>query len=256
MKADHRKELQTNLLADRMGRLVQGIKAGPRSSSAFAWVIAVLVVALLAGWYWAGYQNARQSEEWVRLLNDPRSEGRDSAAYYGGVARQTPGSLAGRTARFQQARALLNRGLMTFFSPDVHGQAVQDLDNAGELYRRLLGECQANAVLEQEALLAAGKIEETLCNEPDRKDPNNKDSDKKLGSLDRALAFYQRLVASYPDSYEAKLAQKRVDELNDATTRSRMEEFYAKLAQYVKKPEPPAQPDLGAQIPPPAPPTP
>jgi hypothetical protein len=251
MKADHRKELQTNLLADRMGRLVQEIKAGPRSSSAFAWVIAVLVVVVLAGWYWAGYQNARQSEEWVRLLNDPRSEGRDSAAYYGGVARQTPGSLAGRTARFQQARALLNRGLMTFFSPDVHGQAVQDLANAGELYRRLLGECQGNAVLEQEALLAAGKIEETLSGEPDRDNP-----DKKLGSLDRALAFYQRLTGSYPDSYEAKLAQKRIEELNDGATRSRMAEFYAKLAQYVKKPEPPVPPISGTQIPPPAPPTP
>lgn len=248
MKAEHRKELQTNLLADRMGRLVQGIKAGPRSSSAFAWVIAVLALVVLAGWYWAGYQNARQSEDWVRLLNDPRTEGRDPAAYYGGIARQTPGSLAGRTARFQEARALLNRGLTTFFTPDVHGQAVQDLDNAGKLYRRLLGECQGNAVLEQEALLAAGKVEETLSAEPDRDNP-----DQKLGSLDRALAFYRRLADTYPDSYEAELAKKRIDELNDGTTRARMEEFYAKLAQFVKKPEPPPPSTPGTPPPPPAP---
>ncbi len=247
MKAEHRKELQTNLLADRMGRLVQGIKAGPRSSSAFAWVIAVLALVVLAGWYWAGYQNARQSEEWVRLLNDPRTEGRDAAAYYGSVARQSPGSLAGRTARFQQARALLSRGLTAFFSPEVHGQAVQDLDNAGKLYRQLLGECQGNAVLEQEALLAAGKVEETLSGEPDHDNP-----DQKLGSLDRALAFYRRLADSYPDSYEAKLAQKRIDELNDGTTRARIEEFYTKLAQYTKKPEPSPQANPGTQTPPPA----
>jgi hypothetical protein len=251
MKAEHRKELQTNLLADRMGRLVQGIKAGPRSSSAFAWVTAVLVVIVVVGYYLARIQNARQSAEWIRLLHAPSMEARDPAAYYASVARQSAGTLPGRTARFQEARILLNRGLTTYYSSATHGQAVKDLRDAGKLYQDLLGESQGNAVLEQEALLGAARVEETLSAEPN---PDNPDA--KLGSLDRALTYYQRLADNYPKSTEGETAKKRVEDLTDAATKARMEEFYAKLAGSLKKPESTPLLEPGGQIPPPLPPTP
>lgn len=243
MKADHRKELQTNLLADRMGRLVQGIKAGPQSSSAFAWVLGGLTLVAVVGWYWAGSHGARQSEDWVRLLNDSNRDPRG----YAEIARQSPGTLPARTARFQQARSLLNLGLTTFYFPGSHGQAVKNLNDAGKAYRELLGECQGNAILEQEALLGAAKVEETLSSTPN---PDN--SDVKLGSLDKALTFYQRLADNYPDSFEGKQAQKRVEELKDSATRSRIEEFYAKLSDNLKKQGDFSHPDLGGQAPPPA----
>src|SRR5437762_12584 len=47
MKAEHRKELQTNVLADRMGRLLQRAKGRPKRSTvltAFLVVLAILAV--------------------------------------------------------------------------------------------------------------------------------------------------------------------------------------------------------------------
>ncbi len=244
MKAEHRKELQTNLLADRMGRLVQGIKAGPRASSAFAWVIAALVVIVVVGYYFAARRNAQQSEQWARLLNEPGMDSRDHASYYAGLARQNPGTLAGRTARFQEARILLNRGLTTYYAPGAHGQAVKDLRDAGKLYQELLGESQGSDVLKQEALLGAAKVEETLSAEPNPDKP-----EEKLGSLDRALTFYQRLADNYPNSSDGERAKKRVEELTNQETRARMEDFYTKLAGSLKKPESAPHPESGNPIP-------
>ena len=45
MKAEHRRELQTNALADRMGRVVQRIKAPPDRRS-LLWIIAAVAVVI------------------------------------------------------------------------------------------------------------------------------------------------------------------------------------------------------------------
>ncbi len=51
MKAEHRKELQTNYLADRMGRLMQGMKAGPQNTGSMViWGEAATPVSTTAGW--------------------------------------------------------------------------------------------------------------------------------------------------------------------------------------------------------------
>src|SRR5947209_5443825 len=54
MKAEHRKELQTNTLADNLGRMIQG----GRNLSRRTVLIAVVVVGLLLGyWMWRAIQN-------------------------------------------------------------------------------------------------------------------------------------------------------------------------------------------------------
>src|SRR5438132_9452135 len=70
MKAEHRKELQTNFLADRMGRLMQGMKAGPQTSgSVVIWVLAALTIGTIVAWYVAG-MNSNRSPLWVRFEKD------------------------------------------------------------------------------------------------------------------------------------------------------------------------------------------
>ena len=51
MKAEHRRELNTNALADRMGRLVQGMKQPSQGGSVVLWVIGAVAIFCLGGWY-------------------------------------------------------------------------------------------------------------------------------------------------------------------------------------------------------------
>src|SRR5438128_2541081 len=44
MKAEHRKELETNILADKMGKFITGAKTGPSRGSVRYLVIAAVVV--------------------------------------------------------------------------------------------------------------------------------------------------------------------------------------------------------------------
>src|SRR5438270_731981 len=50
MKAAHRKVLETNALADRMGRLLDNVKSGPKSASVVAWIFVILALVLFAAW--------------------------------------------------------------------------------------------------------------------------------------------------------------------------------------------------------------
>src|SRR5439155_19574769 len=113
MKAEHRKELQTNFLADRMGRLMQGMKAGPKTSgSVVIGVLAALTIGTIVAWYVAG-MNSNRSPLWVRFEKD--SADRDLEGLRS-LAISNPGTLPARAARFQRARVSLQEGLANLYS--------------------------------------------------------------------------------------------------------------------------------------------
>src|SRR6516164_3425961 len=70
MKAEHRKELHTNLLADSMGKLVQKVKSPTSTRAVVLWVIVGLVVATVGFWL---YSVNRASDTagalWIKLDN-------------------------------------------------------------------------------------------------------------------------------------------------------------------------------------------
>src|SRR5207249_11156878 len=70
MKAGHRKELQTNMLADSMGRLLQEIRARPQSASIVLWVLGVLAVVIVVVWYFTAGASKTRSALWVQLEAD------------------------------------------------------------------------------------------------------------------------------------------------------------------------------------------
>jgi tetratricopeptide (TPR) repeat protein len=76
-------------------------------------------------------------------------------------------------------------------------RAADDLRKADELYQKLADESSDRPLLEQEALLGAGRASESL------------------GDFDRARKLYTRLVEKYPDSARGQTAQKRLAQLND-----------------------------------------
>ena len=67
MKAEHRKELETNILADRMGNLIQKMKGGPKRRSIVYVVVALLLcgVAFIVYQYWTS--DTGDTLRWVLL---------------------------------------------------------------------------------------------------------------------------------------------------------------------------------------------
>jgi hypothetical protein len=218
MKAEHRKELQTNVLADRMGRLVQGMRSGGQSTSAVAWFLIVLAVGVFLAWYFASGPSA-QSAAWVKLYEDTNPEDLENAA------KSEPGTLPWRTAQFQQARIALQEGLENIYS-ERRSTAIKDLVNARRLYEELRPQCVDAPLLVQETLLGEAKAEEGLVGVP--KDDNSREG---LGDLNRALGLYQQYLQALektdPDSPLYQSVRQHVEELQKDP--KKVEEFYANM---------------------------
>src|SRR5262249_36893318 len=76
MKAEHRKELQTNALADRIGRFFTGLRSPGRSNSLFFWVVIILLGGgVIVAWLLIqGKSKAARSEMLVTMDNLPSQE--------------------------------------------------------------------------------------------------------------------------------------------------------------------------------------
>jgi hypothetical protein len=210
MKAEHRKELQTNALADFLGRLIVGYREGFKIRPSHTLLLIVggivlVLVAVISISLYRGSVSRGRSAEWVRL--DEASTLKDLE----GIAAKSSGDAATRVARFQLARVYLRRGMENFCSTadDGRKEAIENLNEAARLYGDLAAESKDNAVLVQEALLGVGKAKEAL------------------NELDDALAAYQDLVKRYPNSVNGKAAAERVKKLSD--NKEQVSAFYKEL---------------------------
>jgi tetratricopeptide (TPR) repeat protein len=192
MKAEHRKELMTNTLAQTLEHTVQRFKEGPSKNTVLVVVLVVLGVVLFLVWHWFA-ENAREADSarWVQwdsmvapvqlenFLKEKNVEGTEQALLTG----------------YLEARRRLYDGVQDLgFNSKT---ATDDLIKARDLYEKLSKESSKQPVLEQEALLGAGRACESL------------------GDYDRARGFYDNLVKKYPDSARGQTAQKRLAQLND-----------------------------------------
>jgi hypothetical protein len=222
MKAEHRKELQTNYLADRMGRLMQGMKVGPQSTgSVVIWVLAALTIGTVVAWYVAG-ANSNRSPLWVRFETESAQNDLEGLR---SLATNNPGTLPARAARLQRARVSLQEGLAGLYS-NQREAAVSQVKQAGLLYIDLAQECTDDPILAPQALMGAAKAEEALAGLPNADDPADS-----LGSIDEALKYYHRLTKNYPNSFLAKSAQERIDKLEK--DREDADKFYQEMRKLV-----------------------
>lgn len=220
MKAEHRKELQTNLLADRLGKLAKGIQS-PQSTPIALWVLGLLAVAVLVGWYFSTGTSKANSQLWADLEEDTYNKDLIAAEdSFKKLSQDSPRTMPGRTARFQRARLLLPSGLEELGSSQ-RDFAAKRVGEARSLYRQLSGECPDEPLLAQEALMGAAKAEEALAGVS--KDDKPEEAE---GSLDEALKLYRQLADKYPDSYLGKKAKERVRLLVDNKTRPEIQSFY------------------------------
>jgi hypothetical protein len=221
MKAEHRKELQTNVLADRMGRLVQEVKTGSTTKSAIVWFIAGLALVTLIGWYIATQTGARGGSAWVSFNNSEMSPGALES-----ISQANPGTMAARTARYQRARLLLRSGLNSIYanvgaSPAISAQsdAARALVDARRLFNEMTSECSEDPVLQQEAMISAAKAEEALAGVA-----RDGDAKQSVGDLDTAQKLYARLAEKYPETEYGKQAAERSKALADH--RAEIADFY------------------------------
>lgn len=232
MKAEHRKELHTNLLADRLGKLVQGVKAGPSSSSLVIWIgLGLIVVTFIVWRVYSTKAMEDRSGMWVRMdeaLHDEtgmQGKLRDLAANH----RRT---LPGRIARFQIARRNLQDGVRMLPSEMLRDEAVKKLEGARTEYAELAGETGDDAVLGAEALMGRARAEEALAGVPQAEDPK-----QGRGDLKAALDAYRAVEKKFPNSAEAQTAKERIKIYEDEKKFEALKSFYEKLRdEFGKKP--------------------
>jgi hypothetical protein len=223
MKAEHRKELERNVLRERMGHVAETLKQKPTSGAYVVVGVILLVVALFWAWKYYSISSARNtSERWTRL-----DEIRNVADLPPFVEKNA-GTAAARTARFEEARYRLQHGVGNLGSPTQHDSAVDDLKTARSVYEELAPISRDVPVLAQEAMMGRAKAEEALSATPN---PENKA--EMLGSLDRAVELYNQLKDAYPDTFQAKAAEARVKDLTDK--RDKVQAFYAELNKQASK---------------------
>jgi hypothetical protein len=210
MKAEHRKELETNILADRVGHLIQRIKHRPQRR-AFLYVIAGLIIAVgLFIFYNMRKTSAAEASERWRWLEDGYKP------YIDKLKAEYKETNEGKAARFHYAwLAAWDEGLTWVGADPV--RAFSDLDVAHSYYSGLKEDCAGDPVWEPEALYALAVIEEARA---------LRAKDRSV-HLDRAKGMYRRLADQHKDSAHGKSARKRAKLLEDKS--KEVAEFYADL---------------------------
>jgi hypothetical protein len=196
MKAEHRKELQTNILADRMGRMVQGLKERPKKRI-FLYVVLgfAVVVGVLIFTRFRGTAALEESDRWSWLEDGFQPEMDKLREEY----RETN---AGKAARFQYAwLAIWDVGEKILGGEPVKG--LGDLEVAENYYLKLRKDCEGDPIWEPEALYGLAVIEET-------KAIRRKDRDKHLAE---ALKMYKNIADKHKASARGKLAAQRAEAL-------------------------------------------
>src|SRR5262245_27799992 len=68
MKAEHRKELETNALAEGMGRMIRGMRERPQRRGVVIWAGVIVVLLGLGIWWWYDrIQRDIYAEGWAKL---------------------------------------------------------------------------------------------------------------------------------------------------------------------------------------------
>jgi len=209
MKAEHRKELETNTLADKMGHMVQRVKTGRRST----YLIYVLVAGALVVGLWFLYvtvnsNRVERSNQW--LLFDDGSD-KNLAE----LASKEKDTAAGKAARLQRAWfAFWELGTKRIGSTPA--EALHNIEGASTAYKKLMEDCVDDPLYEPQAMLGYAVCTETKAI-------------MEKSFLDDAAKSYKAVLDKYPETTEGKFAKDRLSQLNDKVQRAEIETVYEDL---------------------------
>jgi tetratricopeptide (TPR) repeat protein len=190
MKAEHRKELETNKLADKIGQTIQSFKEGPsRNAIIYGSVVAVAVLLFVVYRWVSANASATASARWMAW--DQLSTREDAERF----AKDNVDNEQGRLARFELARLDLVSGVTKLDNTFQKADAIKELRRSADAYKKLADESGNAPLLAQEALMNAGKAHESL------------------GEYDKAKELYGKLARDYPQSINGKNAAEQVKAL-------------------------------------------
>ena len=225
MKAEQRKELETNTLADKMGLVVQRVKGSPRRTFMTYLIVTVVTLAVLwLGWRWWTSKDLERSEQWLRFY--------DGAGHHIDTLAKEKDSYASKAARFQDAwMAYWDLGIKMLATEK--GSAIASLKLSAKLYGDLAEECKDDPVFEPQALLGrAAAVESLSVLEPDL--------------LKKAQDLYKELtsIEKYDKHAEVKFARERLKIMDDETSRKELSNTYRLLQGLLDIRDPAAQPNI------------
>lgn len=214
MKAEQRKELETNTLADKMGQMMQRVQTSPRRTYMTYGLIALAIaVAAFLGWRWWQQDVVERSAQWV--------------IFYDGAGMQMEGlgqlkeanPNVSKAARFQLAWTNYWNFGIKMLGTDKNGSILRLRDAAKE-YGALAEECKddSNKLFLLQALLGRAVCTETLAVED-------------TGNLKKATEYYEEIVKDFDkEKYaEAKYASERLEILKDERKRNDLAASYSQL---------------------------
>lgn len=207
MKAEERKALETNALADQLGRAMEGLKQPPPRSLLVYLIGAVVIVALVLTFRWF-YQasTSTESHRWVQIDEAVFPEQLTTLQQDAELAKSRQVSFL----QLKEARLKLTQGLRELGSTPKEAQ--QQLTAAAELYVKLAKELARQPLLHQEALSGAAKANEAL------------------GELTEAIRLYKQLVDEYPSSALGQDARASIARLESDAGRRTATELARALA--------------------------
>ena len=164
MKAQQRKQLEKNELADRLVRWWRGDPEHKSKSSPIWWavlgLIALAVILYVAWHYYSQSALGKRSAAWADV--DLATENSRLEE----LAEANRGTEPAWAAKAQLARAALQKGLDELGSEVLRSGAVANIEKARDWYGQLAKDATGDVELQREAALGMAKAEEALIGIP------------------------------------------------------------------------------------------
>lgn len=161
MKAEERKKLETNALADALGHALDRAKQGPSRST--VWVLVFIGLAVLLWFTWSYFASSAAESASARWAQLDRLAGFAELEQF---AKQNKDDNQGKVAQLKMALILLKDGLLFFQAPDetARKRARSNLEEAAKLFDTVAEKSGKLPDVQRQALLGAGKAYEALQN--------------------------------------------------------------------------------------------
>ncbi len=215
MKTERRHELQTNVLADYLGKHLQRIKPYSRHISLGALLI---FAAILAGLYFSNKRAAEMGAGWSDFLAAFSATDPDALEE---VANLHDGSTAGLWARLSAGEIKVAMGTGQLFTS--RKEAEESLEDAREHFEAVEEEAGGYPQLVERARFGLAQVHESLSD------------------TEKAQKYYDKVAKTSPNSTLGQLAKQRFERLSDKS----VQRWYAWFErQEPKPPMPPAGSDV------------
>lgn len=249
MKAEERKELVTNTLADKMGKFVQKVKGGPSRRTLF-WVVLLAVVGLGVFFYfrYKGLEREEEGRGWSHLGSAAtahpvrRYKFIQDLAKAKDFATKKPGMTATAILQTYDGQRALTLAVKKASVAErlPQGPSITGLSMLGVLdknYDILEKEWKNDPVLQAQMAYARSVVTETraLLDKVSAEAPKawqvlDPDGLRKKSFLEAAKGYYEHVATEYADLPQGLMAKEHLEKLNNSTEFAKIRLFYANLA--------------------------